>query len=224
MEILKPDQTQSINDLTGYLDHEKMLPTKLLVEMADRSTPREGVLQAAEALFVRRGYDAVTVKEIAKAAGIHHSSIYHHIPGGKSDLFVEVMTRHLHRHQEGIRYAIEGSDGGLEGQLVAIADWLLSQPPVDLIRLANSDLPAIEAEAAQTLQDLAFQTLLLPIVTILERAEREGIVHHPNLGNVAGAILSSVMGLHTVPDHYIQGSRLQMAEQLIRVFLLGIAQ
>lgn len=189
-----------------------------------RSQARERVLQAAENLFMKRGYEAVTVKDIAKAAGIHHASIYHHIPGGKSDLFVEVTTRHLHQHQKGIQDAIRVARDDLHAQLMGIAAWLLSQPPLDFIRLTNSDLPSIDKEAAETINDLAYEAVLVPIADVLEQARLKGVVEHPNLGNVAGAILNSIEGLHAVPDEHVLNNRIDMAEQLIAVFIRGIVK
>lgn len=191
---------------------------------SQKQEARERVLQAAEILFVRRGYEAVTVKDIAKAAGLHHASLYHHIPGGKADLFVEVITRHLHHHQQGIQAALAGAEADLEDQLRAIATWLLSQPPLDLLRLANSDLPAIDATTAEQIQDLAYESVMIPIIAVLEQAQRQGSIDHPNLGNVAGAFLFSIEGLHTVPEAYVPQGRLELAEQLISLFIRGIAR
>ena len=189
-----------------------------------RSQARERVLQAAETLFMKRGYEAVTVKDIAKAAGIHHASIYHHIPGGKADLFVEVTTRHLQQHQRGMQDAIRAGHNDLHAQLMGIAAWLLSQPPLDFIRLTNSDLPSIDKEAAEKINNLAYEAVLVPIAAVLEQARVKGVVDHPNLGNVAGAILNSIEGLHAVPDEYIPNSRLDMAEELIAVFIRGVVK
>ncbi|MEM9925068.1 MAG: TetR/AcrR family transcriptional regulator [Cyanobacteria bacterium P01_D01_bin.50] len=189
-----------------------------------KSQARERVLKAAESLFMKRGYEAVTVKDIAKVAGIHHASIYHHIPGGKVDLFTEVLTRHLHQHQRGIQDAILNARDDLHSQLLAIAAWLLSQPPLDFIRLTNSDLPSIDPEAAVEINDLAYEAVLVPIANVLEQARLKGMVDHPNMGNVAGAILNSIEGLHCVPNEYVINSRVDMADQLIAVFIRGIAK
>ncbi|MEO1182346.1 MAG: TetR/AcrR family transcriptional regulator, partial [Cyanobacteria bacterium J06636_28] len=154
------------------------------------------------------------------------ASIYHHIPGGKSALFLEVMTRHLQQHQAGIETALTHAEKDVRSQLIAIAHWLLSQPPLDMIRLSQSDLPAIDSSAAQQLDNLAFETLMLPIANVLVEAQIRGEVKHEDLGNVAGAILSAVEGLHAIPDIYLEqnsNSREHMAAQLIDVFLRGIA-
>ena len=137
---------------------------------------------------------------------------------------MEVFTRHLHQHQQGIQRAIATADDDLHDQLMGIAEWLLSQPPLDLIRLSNSDLPSLDKEAAEMLDTLAFEAVLIPIVRVLEHAHSKGIIEHPNLGNIAGAILSSIEGIHAIPDPFVLDSRLEMAEQLIQVFLRGMAK
>ncbi|MEM8534515.1 MAG: TetR/AcrR family transcriptional regulator [Chloroflexota bacterium] len=190
--------------------------------MTSHSEARERVLDAAEKLFVERGYKAVTVKDIAKLAGIHHASLYHHIPDGKSALYVEVMTRHMERHSHEMRVAIQQGQGDLRKELQQIAAWLLSQPPIDVVRLATSDLPAINDVAANTISDLAFEATVVPIVQVLEAARRRGEIKHPHLGNIAGAIFSSIEGVHSIPGVYVNRSRQFMANELIDVFLRGL--
>lgn len=186
------------------------------------SEARERVLDAAERLFAERGYRAVTIKDIAGAVHIHHSSLYYHIPGGKEQLYIEVTERSLQRHKAGLSKAIEGSEPDLGSQLQAIAAWLLSQPPMDLIRMTLSDMPAIDPAAAERLSDKAYSVLFEPIIEVLEHAQARGEVAHPNLGNVAGAIFSSIEGLHTIPDQYLEVSRQEMAAELIDVFIRGM--
>ncbi|MEO0564526.1 MAG: helix-turn-helix domain-containing protein [Chloroflexota bacterium] len=192
------------------------------------SDARERVLAAAEREFTRRGYDAVTVKDIANAADIHHATIYHHIrKGGKAALYVEVMTRHMARHRAGLDEAVEAAEDDLRAALLGIAAWLLAQPPVDMVRMSAADLPAVEAALskaeARQVEDVAFDALFGPMMTALGAAQARGEVDHPNMGNVAGAILSSIQGLHTIPDEYVGTSREAMAAELIDVFIRGIA-
>lgn len=191
--------------------------------MTTHSEARERVLVAAEALFMQKGYEAVTVKDIAKQAGIHHASLYHHVPGGKEDLYVEVMTRSLERHQHALHQAIEVGQADLRAQLYGVAAWLLSQPPMDMVRLSYSDLPSINRSVANELENRAYVALLLPLESILEQAAARGEIAHPHLGNIAGAILSAIEGLHAIPGEYLQYSRLDMAKELIDVFIRGIA-
>ena len=50
------------------------------------SEARERVLLVAERLFRERGYQAVTLRDIAQEVGIRHTSLYHHFPRGRNRL------------------------------------------------------------------------------------------------------------------------------------------
>jgi AcrR family transcriptional regulator len=69
--------------------------------VADRDAqhPRRGrdattaaILDAAEELFLERGYEAVTVRDIAEQAGVSHALV-HQYAGSKEDLFRAVLSR-----------------------------------------------------------------------------------------------------------------------------------
>ena len=55
-----------------------------------RAELRDRIVAAALALFAEHGFDAVTVEEIAAAAGISLSTLFRHVPG-KDDLLVDVV-------------------------------------------------------------------------------------------------------------------------------------
>ncbi|PJF24568.1 MAG: TetR/AcrR family transcriptional regulator, partial [Phototrophicales bacterium] len=138
------------------------------------SDARERVLDAAERLFAERGYRAVTLKDIAAAIGIRHASLYHHVPGGKQELFIEVTERNLARHREGIAAAIASSPLDVRAQLKAVAAWLIAQPPMDLIRMVNSDMPAIDPHEAWRLSKMASDAMIVPLHQLLEQAQARG--------------------------------------------------
>jgi AcrR family transcriptional regulator len=189
--------------------------------MMQQSQARERVLEAAERLFAERGYTAVTIKDIAGVAGIHHASLYHHAPQGKSQLFVEVTERTIYRHQQGIAAAVAAGEG-LHDQLSQIAAWILSQPPMDMIRMVHSDVPALDAASGSHLLMLAHTAILEPIAAVLHHAHERGEICHADFGNVAGSIFSMIEGLFTLPDAYLHRSRLSMAEEMIRLLLDGL--
>ncbi|AWT57538.1 TetR/AcrR family transcriptional regulator [Mycolicibacterium smegmatis] len=65
--------------------------------MAELGT-RERILQATAELYRRQGMSATGLKQISGAAKAPFGSIYHHFPGGKEAISVEVIR------SEGIRY------------------------------------------------------------------------------------------------------------------------
>jgi AcrR family transcriptional regulator len=52
------------------------------------------ILQAAEACFAQNGYDATSVAEICKHAGLSKGAFYHHF-SSKQALFIELLNRWL---------------------------------------------------------------------------------------------------------------------------------
>src|SRR5882757_9641947 len=56
-------------------------------------TTKERILDATAALFLRYGYTGTGLKAIVAAANAPFGSLYHHFPGGKQELGVEVIQR-----------------------------------------------------------------------------------------------------------------------------------
>lgn len=183
---------------------------------------RERVLEAAERLFAQRGYTAVTLRDIAAEVGIRHTSLYHHAPGGKEELFVEVTERNLRQHREGLSHAIFATGPTIGAQLRAVAGWLLSQPPMDLVRMVLTDMPAISPAHAGRLSEMAYEAMLMPVQRALEQAKERGEIDHQNLGLIAGGLLGMIESLYSVPDYALTTSRLDMAYELVDVMLDGL--
>ena len=185
------------------------------------SEARERLLREAERQFGERGYTAVTLRDIANALRIKQASLYYHVPGGKEQLFVEVSERAFNRHRVGLTQAMEEAGPEIRGRLRAVADWLLSHPPMDLIRMSYSDMPAIDPAAAARLSFLAYTSLLVPVEVALVQAQQRGEVEHHNLGLIAGGLVGMIESLHAAPaDAAI--TRQTMAYDLIDVVLAGL--
>jgi TetR/AcrR family transcriptional regulator, cholesterol catabolism regulator len=192
------------------------------VESQQTSEARERVLTRAEALFGERGYDSVTLRDIADALGMRQASLYHHVPGGKEQLYVEVTERGLRRHRAGLD-AATASATDVRAQLRAAARWLLSQPPINLSRLVRSDLPAIARAHADRLIAASYEALLEPLERALGAAQARGEIRAHSGTLLAGAFLTLVEGLWDAAGGRASGrSREAMADELIDVLLDGL--
>ncbi|MET0840026.1 MAG: helix-turn-helix domain-containing protein, partial [Marmoricola sp.] len=58
----------------------------------DPATRREQILDAANELFAERGYDDVTIDDIAKGAGVARGLVHHYF-GGRKDVYVALLER-----------------------------------------------------------------------------------------------------------------------------------
>jgi TetR/AcrR family transcriptional regulator, cholesterol catabolism regulator len=196
---------------------------------ADRADPQEEapaarsrVLDSAELLFMNKGFDSVTLRDIASAIGLTHASLYYHFPGGKEELFAEVMERNIRRHGEGLSASMEAGGRELRGKLRGAAAWLLSQPPMDLIRMARNDLKALKPDVARRIMDLVYELILGRLQKTLEESRRSGEVGACDPGLLAGGIFGLIESLHSVPVAIVGRDRYAMACELLDVLLKGI--
>ncbi|GFG62560.1 TetR family transcriptional regulator [Mycobacterium kubicae] len=82
------------------------------------------ILEAAERLFLTRGYHATTVEQLAEEADVAVGSLYGHF-GGKEGIYAALIERALELDQ---RYCDQGWASGGEdpiGRLVGLADGYL---------------------------------------------------------------------------------------------------
>ena len=96
--------------------------------MAGQTVPqapssREKILDVAEALYSRSGFSAVGMREVATAAGLGKSSLFHHFPS-KDSLYFQVIERVLGRIAERIM-PIFDSEGSPIDRLDALSDALV---------------------------------------------------------------------------------------------------
>jgi AcrR family transcriptional regulator len=101
---------------------------------------RNRILDEAECLFARLGFGGVALREIAKAAGVHHRTIQHHY-GSKEELYQTVLCRWDHRVQELLLAAI-GEQSDLENAVRVVVDQLFD------FMLEKRDWVALTARAA----------------------------------------------------------------------------
>jgi AcrR family transcriptional regulator len=94
---------------------------------------RERILREATEKFVAAGYAAVSMQQIADAAGVTKATLYHHFRD-KEDLFLEVMRLAMRRAQDQLA-AAAASGSTLRDQLIAVAIHHFGSERTDLQRL-----------------------------------------------------------------------------------------
>ncbi|MBW4438235.1 MAG: TetR/AcrR family transcriptional regulator [Pleurocapsa minor GSE-CHR-MK-17-07R] len=185
------------------------------------SLSRERVLDAAERLFSQRGYSSVTLRDIAQDLDMKQASLYYHVKG-KEELFVEVTERSLQRHREGLREVMQNEALNWQGQLHAVTHWLLSQPPMNVTRVIQSDMPEISKVHADQLMMSMYRAMLMPLEQIFMQAQQETDLPLPHAGLLVGAFLSLIEGIRNAPTNEQYFSKDQAADQIIEVLIRGL--
>ncbi len=102
---------------------------------------REPLLEAAARRFLRHGYAAASMRDIAADAGMQPGSIYYHFPS-KADLLVAVHEEGLRRITEAVSAALDGAEGPwrrLETACIAHLGVLLEGG--DFFRAVMAEMP-----------------------------------------------------------------------------------
>ncbi len=77
----------------------------------DFAAKREAVLVAAAGLMARRGYDGMSLAELAEALGVTKPTLYHYV-GSKEQLFAEIVERSQRATIDFIRGVAEAGGTG----------------------------------------------------------------------------------------------------------------
>ena len=195
----------------------------LSTDTLEISQSRARVLDAAEKLFMERGYASVTMRDIADALSVRQAALYYHAPKGKEQLYREVVARNMTRQREGLEKAIASAPPQLEAQLAAIADWLVEQAPVDMMRMVRSDALQISQAYAEEVIQQVDQSMMQPVVRVIRAAQERGEVRPIVPEMISGMLLAIVNWVvYFDSTQRFQVSGKIMMRQVIDVMLHGI--
>jgi AcrR family transcriptional regulator len=141
--------------------------------MAEAPSSRDKILDVAEALFARRGYAGIGLREVADSSGLSKSSLFHHFRS-KEQLYHEVILRVLLRIRERFDANAVRNDSPraqLERWLEELIDTFAEHPtaPRLLLRALFEEEDAIAPEAE------VCEAQLASIIGDAERLVQRGI-------------------------------------------------
>jgi AcrR family transcriptional regulator len=140
---------------------------------------REKLLEVAEARFAQRGFAGVGMREVAVAAGLGKSSLFHHFPT-KAELYVAVIERVIARIEAHVLPAL-AKPGGVLAQLDCAVDALidaLAEHPTTARLLLRSlveedELSAVEPPGAAAVE-ARIQALVARFAALLAEGVASG--------------------------------------------------
>jgi len=179
------------------------------------------ILNQAEMLFQEQGYNQVSMRDIAGAAGMRQASLYYHF-SSKEQLFIAVRERIFERHSRGLQQSLAGAGSDLRSQLQLAAAWFLSQPPIKFLGMMQSDMPSLSEEAKQHLFEVATKCVFEPVEQIFILAQDNRQTREFSSELLAGFFLSLVESIHQFQNMCECGSGATMAEEMISVLLQGV--
>ncbi len=182
---------------------------------------RERVLSVAEMLFRQRGYNVVTMRDIAEEVGIRQPSLYYHFPS-KERLFITVIEQVFERHRNGLHLALNEAGSDLRMQLSAASSWFISQPPIHFLSVMHTDMPVLSEQETQRLSLIAEYSIFEPIRQAFMIAQEQGQIRYVKPNLLAGFFLSIIEGINyasTLPE---ASPKDVMASEMVSVLLDGL--
>lgn len=159
---------------------------------------REKILDVAEALFARRGYAGVGLRQVAEQAGLGKSSLFHHFRN-KRQLYGEVLERVLQRIGERIDPVL-GSGAGpvtrLERTIGSLVDALAEVPTT--ARLLLRALFEDEAFGPETPPELlgaerALARILGDFSRLLEQGVAQGVFRRVSVPDTLQSLIGATV-------------------------------
>jgi AcrR family transcriptional regulator len=182
---------------------------------------RSRILNEAERLFRARGYNTVTMRDIAREVGIRQASLYYHFPS-KEQLFVAVTERMFERHRTGLQQAIHDAGGDLRSQLHAAGGWFLSQPPIHFLSMFHNDMPSLGEDNIKRLAICSEQCVFEPLRQTFIEAQQRGEIRHTRPESLAGFFLSVMESIPFVITGSDAVSGKVVVDEMISVLLDGL--
>lgn len=197
--------------------------------MSDSESFRR-IASAVAPIFLAQGFAGVSLRGLASSLGIKAASLYHHCPGGKSELYVRSLEIYLSDYREGLAAAV--GRASFPNALFRMADWMVEHPPVDIAQVMRLDVPHLEEESAAGLVAQLHDAVLQPFTAVLEAGKDSGAVRRGTDVNLAAAaVVSLVDGLgfsHLPPDRPATKGELVAAKDAVgrglRLLLGGVSR
>ncbi|MUG96725.1 TetR family transcriptional regulator [Scytonema sp. UIC 10036] len=182
---------------------------------------RNRILDVAESLFQARGYTAVTMRDIAKAVGMRQASLYYHF-SSKEELFVSVRERLFERHRVGLQNVLNRAEGELRSQLEGVADWFLSQQPINFHSMMQADMPSLSQEARVRLSNAINQAIFEPVGQVFTTAQANHRISAVRPKLLVGFLLSLLESVSVVYSSEPVSHKREIVNEMILILLEGI--
>lgn len=184
---------------------------------------RERVLDTAQRLFRQKGYQGVSIRELAQAVGLREASLYYYAPRGKEQIYVDVMTRELEQHRAGLATALQAAPSELRPQLLAAAHWFMTNAPPPIFRLFETDVQFLSNENAERLLSLSYDCLYAPVAVAFRNALIRGEIRSMDPILLTSAFLSIMAGIrHTQQAKLYIGSDTDTSNHIVDILMHGL--
>lgn len=141
-----------------------------------QSTGEKAILDAAVELFSENGYDGVSMRQIAEAAGVSKSNIYHHF-ASKDALYLGILHGSAQHLSEIVEDLAEG-DGDFQQRLRVFAEAHMEHLFANemTLRLVLREAFSGDEEKSRVVVDQVVGGIFKRMVAIFQAGQNAGII------------------------------------------------
>ena len=134
----------------------------------------EQILTTAKNLFVNKGYDGMSMREIAEALGVSKAALYYHFKD-KEELFLAVLKIYLDDMSSALD-RITSEPAACQEQIRSFVNYVLSQPAEQrsTIRLASQEITQLSPEARSAFNVIYRQKFIDKVQSIFQKGMENG--------------------------------------------------
>jgi AcrR family transcriptional regulator len=199
------------------------VPTRRRLTAGER---REGILDAALAVFSQSGYHSSAIDDIAREAGVSKALIYEHF-ASKQELYADLLERHAEQLFERLRRALEGvrpESGAARLAAGLDAFFAFVEERRAAWRILFRDVG--DPETAAALDRLVSQVTVVVAALIAQdpgaRAVEEQAAHERAIGLLAQMLVGSVQSVANWWADHQEVRREQIVDTVMDYAWLGL--
>jgi AcrR family transcriptional regulator len=182
----------------------------------------EKILSTACRLFVKQGYTATSMRQVAKSAGIGKATIYYHFPD-KQSIVMALLQRNIKRMEEALRLVRSESDPRRRIQVAAEASIDFLFESADILQVARREVPG-GRDQMQGGFAAFFQEYMALLTDAIQRGIEQGIFRPVNPTDAARVLMTMIQG--TFAMAYLINERAKTSQQaaaaLLDVYFQGL--
>ncbi|GAP11668.1 transcriptional regulator, TetR family [Bellilinea caldifistulae] len=185
---------------------------------------RDKILHQTTRLFVERGYDGVSIREIAEACSITKAALYYHFVD-KERLLIEILETGLdafHQLLEDARQNYQSAQTRIRAFVFSLFTRL---PPENraVIRLATQEMGKLQPELRTQFAQHYREKFLQPLMDIFTEGQKAGELRPLSAELAVWALLGMLYPFMSGESALRQEPSPQQLEQLLDIFWIGIA-
>jgi AcrR family transcriptional regulator len=182
----------------------------------------EKILSAARRLFVKQGYTATSIRQLAESAGIGKATIYHHFPD-KQAIVMALLKRNITRMEDALGLVRAEQDPRRRIQVAAETSVGFLFESADILQVVRREISG-GRDQMQSAYSKFFQEYMALLADAIQRGMDQGIFRPVDPVNAARVLMTMIQG--TFAMAYLINERAQTPQQaaaaLLDVYFQGL--